>query len=40
MTAQARLDFTITIPKFVYLRVGAGNDFANNTTVNNLVYNV
>jgi len=40
LTAQARLDFTITIPKFVYLRVGAGNDFANNTTVNNLVYNV
>lgn len=40
LTATANLDFTITIPKFVYLRVGAGADLANSTTVSNLVYSV
>lgn len=40
LTASANLDFTITIPKFVYLRVGTGTAVANNTTVDNLVYTV
>jgi hypothetical protein len=32
--ASARLDFRVTIPRVLFLRVGAGSDFANNTTVN------
>lgn len=40
LTASARLDFTITIPKFVYLRVGTGTAMANGTTIDNLVYTV
>lgn len=40
LTATANLDFTITIPKFVYLRVGTGTSMASSTTVDNLVYTV
>lgn len=40
LTASASLDFTITIPKFVYLRVGTGTSMANNTNVDSLVFNV
>jgi hypothetical protein len=40
LTANANLDFTITIPKFVYVRIGTGADSANNATVDNLVFNV
>ena len=40
LTASANLDFTITIPKFVYVRIGTGSDMANNTSVDNLVYTV
>lgn len=40
LTASANLDFTITIPKFVYLRVGTGTNMATATTVDNLVYTV
>jgi hypothetical protein len=40
LTASANLDFTITIPKFVYVRIGTGTNMANNTTVDNLVYTV
>lgn len=40
LSASANLDFTITIPKFVYVRIGTGTNAANNTTVDNLVYNV
>ncbi|MFL0669909.1 MAG: hypothetical protein ACJLS3_00315 [Erythrobacter sp.] len=40
LTATANLDFTVTIPKFVYVRIGTGTDRANNTTVDNLVFNV
>lgn len=40
LTTTASLDFTITIPKFVYLRVGTGSDLANNTDVSNLIYTV
>ena len=40
LTASANLDFTITIPKFVYVRIGTGTGMANNTTIDNLVYTV
>lgn len=40
LTASANLDFTITIPKFVYVRIGTGTNMANNTTIDNLVYTV
>lgn len=40
LTATANLDFTIIIPKFVYIRVGTGTNVANNTTVDNLIYTV
>jgi hypothetical protein len=32
-SASAKLDFRVTIPRVLYLRVGAGTDFANNTAV-------
>ncbi len=34
LTANARLDFRITVPKVLFLQVGTGSNFANNTTVN------
>lgn len=40
LTATAALDFTITIPKFVYIRVGTGTNVANNTNIDNLVFAV
>ncbi|WP_225207327.1 hypothetical protein [Novosphingobium huizhouense] len=40
LTASASLDFTITIPKFVYIRVGTGTNVANNTNIDNLVFAV
>jgi hypothetical protein len=40
LSGSASLDFTITVPKFVYLRVGTGTAMANNTSVDNLTYSV
>lgn len=40
LTASANLDFTVTIPKFVYVRIGTGASMANGTNVDNLVYSV
>jgi hypothetical protein len=40
LTATARVDFQVTIPKFLYLRVGTGTDFANNPTVNLVSFSV
>jgi len=34
LTATARVDFRITIPKILFLQVGTGTMFANNTAVN------
>ena len=34
LTATARVDFRITIPKILFLQVGTGTMFANNTTIN------
>jgi hypothetical protein len=39
LTASANLDFTIIIPKFVYVRIGTGS-LVNNATVDELIYNV
>jgi hypothetical protein len=33
LTATARLDFQITIPRVLFLQVGTGTAFANNTTI-------
>ncbi len=38
LTASARLDFQVTVPKILYLRVGAGNDFANLGTINQIAF--
>lgn len=38
--AQARLDFQITIPKVLFLQVGTGAYFTNNTTVDGVVFTV
>lgn len=40
LTASARLDFQITIPKILYLRVGAGSPLATNTTINQITFNL
>ena len=40
LTGSAKLDVTITVPKFVYVRIGTGTNMANNTTVDSLVYTV
>lgn len=40
LTASANLDFTVTIPKFVYVRIGTGTNAANNTNVDNIVFTV
>ena len=38
ITASARLDFQITIPKILFLRVGSGADYTTNTTVNQIAF--
>ena len=40
LAASARLDFRITIPRVIFLRVGTGTDFANNTSVDAVDFNV
>lgn len=40
LSATANLDFTITIPKVLFLQVGTGTLFANNTAVNLITFNV
>lgn len=40
LTASANLDFSVTIPKFVYVRIGTGTSMATTTTVDHLVYTV
>ncbi len=39
-TASAKLDFSIVIPKVLYIRVGTGTDAANNTTVDLINFTV
>lgn len=38
--ASARLDFQITVPRVLYLRVGSGTEYANNTTINQIAFAV
>lgn len=40
LTANARLDFTITIPKVLFLQVGTGTNMATNAAVNLITFNV
>jgi hypothetical protein len=40
LTASANLDFTIVIPKYVYVRIGTGTNVANNASVDNIVFTV
>lgn len=40
LTASARLDFQIVVPKVIYLRVGTGSNLAANTTIDQIVFNV
>ncbi len=40
LAASARLDFRITIPRVIFLRVGSGTDFATNPTVDTVDFNV
>ncbi len=36
--ATARLDFQITVPRVLYLRVGTGTEYANNTAINQIAF--
>jgi hypothetical protein len=40
ITATARLDFQITIPKILFLQVGTGTNLAANATVNQIAFTV
>ncbi|MEH6414657.1 hypothetical protein [Pseudomonas sp. CGJS7] len=40
ITATARLDFQITVPKILFLRVGAGTDFGTSATINQIAFAV
>jgi hypothetical protein len=40
LTATARVDFTIVIPKVLFLQVGTGTLNANNATINLITFNV
>lgn len=40
ITAQARLDFQITVPKILFLRVGTGADFTTNPAINLITFDV
>ena len=40
MTATARLNFQVVIPKILYLRVGSGTDFVANNTVDTVGFNL
>ena len=39
-TASARLNFTVTIPKVLFLQVGTGTSYATNATVDNIAFAV
>jgi len=40
LTATARVDFTIVIPRILFLRVGTGTNLATDTTINLITFNV
>lgn len=39
-SASARLDFRVVVPKVLFLQVGTGTNFTNNTTVNRVSFDV
>ena len=38
VSAAAKLNFRVVIPRIIFLRVGTGTDFANVTTVDNVIF--
>ena len=40
LSANARLDFQVTVPKVLFLQVGTGTQFANNTAINQIQFAV
>lgn len=40
LTANARLDFQITVPKILFLRVGTGADYTTNSAINQITFSV
>src|SRR5688572_12669470 len=40
LSASAKLDFSITIPKVLFLQVGTGTSYADNGTVNTIAFTV
>ncbi|MGH8031644.1 MAG: hypothetical protein ACREO8_04580 [Luteimonas sp.] len=38
LTANARLDFLVTVPNILFLRVGTGADFTTNPTINQIAF--
>ncbi len=40
LTATARLDFAIVIPKILYLQVGTGTNFVNNAAIDKITFTV
>ena len=40
ITASAKVDFTIVVPKIIYLRVGTGTNLANNVAVDLITFTV
>ena len=40
LSASSRLDFRITVPRMLFLRVGTGSQFASNTTVDTVNFGV
>lgn len=40
ITASARVDFSITIPKFVFLQVGTGTNMADNAAIDVITFSV
>ncbi|HEV8693123.1 MAG TPA: hypothetical protein VGQ93_02895, partial [Lysobacter sp.] len=40
ITASARLDFEVTVPKILFLQVGTGADNTTNATINQIAFAV
>ncbi len=40
LTATGRLDFTVTVPKVLYIRISTGTNLASNTAVDLITFNV
>lgn len=40
LNAAARLDFRLTVPRMIFLRIGTGTNFADNATINRVTFTV